>query len=155
MLLKLILLLTIVPLVELYVLLRLTVLWGSITLTLGLIVGTGILGATLARLEGLRVIRNMQEKLEKGELPADNLLDGIMILVAAALLVTPGLITDTVGFLLLIPFTRKPIRQVVKGWIRRKMEEGEWGAYQSHQSLEYRPLEEEPPAGYPPLEDED
>jgi UPF0716 protein FxsA len=152
MLLKLILLLTIVPLVELYILLRLTVLWGSITLTLGLIVGTGILGATLARLEGLRVIRSMQEKLERGELPADNLLDGMMILVAAALLVTPGLITDTVGFLLLIPFTRRPIRQMVKGWIRRKMEEGEWAA---HQSVEYRPLEEEPPPGYPPLEEDE
>ncbi len=149
---KLVLLLTVVPIVELYLLLKLTQLWGSIALTLGLIIGTGILGAALARLEGLRVIHSMQEKLERGELPADSLMDGIMVLVAAALLLTPGLITDAVGFLLLVPFTRAPIRRAVKAWIRRKMESGEWVTYQS---VEFRPLEEEPPEGYPPLEDED
>jgi len=150
--LKLILLLTIVPLVELYVLLRLTQLWGSISLTLGLIIGTGILGAALARLEGLRVIRSMQQKVQRGELPADNLLDGIMILVAAALLVTPGLITDAAGFLLLIPVTRHPIREMVKAWIRRKIESGQWVSYEP---VEFRPVDEEPPPGYPPLEDDD
>ena len=150
--LKLLLLLTIVPLVELYVLLKLTQLWGSIALTLGIIIGTGILGAALARLEGLRVVRSMQDQMARGELPRDSIIDGIMILVAAALLVTPGLITDAVGFLLLIPFTRRPLREAVKAWIRRKMESGEWV---THQSVEFRPLDETPPEGYPPLEDED
>ncbi len=146
------LLLTVVPLVELYLLVRLTQLWGSFLLTVGLIVGTGLLGATLARLEGLRVISQVRRQLQRGELPTDSLLDGMMILVAAALLVTPGLLTDAAGFLLLIPYTRKPLRGFLKSWIKRKLRAGEGVAFTS---TEFRPVDVNPPEGFPPLEEED
>ncbi len=149
---KLILLLTVVPLIELYLLVRLTQLWGSFMLTVGLIVGTGFVGAVLARAEGLRVIARMQQQMARGELPADSMLDGVMILVAAALLVTPGLITDTVGFLLLIPPTRAVARELLKSRLRGKIRRG--GADASRPDG-WRPIEEEPPEDFPPLEDED
>jgi len=152
MLFRLILLLTIVPFVELWLLVRLTMLWGSFSLTVLLIVGTGVVGATLARLEGLRVWRELQEKLRQGELPTDSVLDGAMVLVAAALLVTPGLITDTMGLLLLFPLSRAPIRSLLKKWLRRKMESGTGGVFFTS---EYRPIRKEPPPGFPPLEDEE
>ncbi len=152
MLLKLVLLLTVVPLLELLLLVRLTPLWGGFTVTVAVIVGTGLVGAVLARLEGLRVIGRMQEEMRSGRLPTDSLLDGVMILVAAALLVTPGLITDTVGFLLLIPATRGVAREMVKAWIRRKIRSGEVRMY--HQEG-FRPIDEEPPEGYPPIEGEE
>jgi UPF0716 protein FxsA len=152
MLFRLILLLTLVPLLELYLLLRLTQLWGSFMLTVALIVGTGLLGAVLARLEGLRVVARMREQVRRGEMPADSLVDGVMILVSAALLVTPGLITDVVGFLLLIPYTRALIRGMVKEWLRRRVAEGEAAVFGS---TDFGPIREEPPEGYPPLEDQD
>ena len=76
MLFKLILLLTVVPIIELYLLVKLTQLWGSFWLTVAVIVGTGVIGAALARREGLRVLSRMQEQIARAELPADSLLDG-------------------------------------------------------------------------------
>lgn len=149
---KLILLLTAVPLVELYLLVRLTQLWDSLLLTILLVIVTGIVGATLARLEGLRVLRNIQHSMERGELPADGLMDGVMILVAGALLITPGVLTDAAGFLLVIPFTRVPVRNFIKRWMRKNMETHGGGAFWHR---EFRPIEEEPPPGYPPMEDEE
>ena len=86
--------------------------------TIALVVVTGVVGVTLARLEGTRVLINIQRDLAQGRMPAPYLLDGVMILLAGALLITPGLITDTVGFLLLIPVCRAAVKQ----WLRRKLE---------------------------------
>ncbi len=149
---KLIVLLTAVPLVELYLLVRLTQLWDSLLLTILLVIVTGIVGATLTRLEGLRVLRNIQHSMERGELPADGLMDGVMILIAGALLITPGVLTDAAGFLLVIPFTRVPIRNFIRRWMRKNMETHGGGASWHR---EFRPIEEEPPPGYPPMEDEE
>ncbi len=152
MLFRLILLLTLAPLVELFLLVRLTQLWGSFWLTVGIVVGTGLLGAVLARHEGTRVWRGAGERLARGEVPADGLLDGVLILLAGALLITPGLLTDGVGFLLLIPPTRALVRGAVKRRLRLRIigpsASGldQWGVH---------PIREEPPPGAPPLEDED
>ncbi len=148
---KLVLLLTLVPLVELLLLVRLTQLWGSFWLTVGIILGTGLLGAVLARREGLRVIGRVRDRLAHGELPADALLDGLLVLVAAALLITPGLLTDAVGFLLLIPPTRSLARALVKRWARRKIEAGTLSVYDAGS---FGPIQETPPPGAPPLEDD-
>ena len=114
MLFRLILLLTIVPLVELWLLL-----WisdrTSLLFTVGLVIVTGVLGAALARWQGLRTLTKIQSQLQDGKMPGDALFDGVLILLAAAVLVTPGILTDACGFLLLIP----PCRQVVKGILRR------------------------------------
>ncbi len=149
---RLILLLTIVPLVELLLLVRLTELWGSFLLTVAIIVATGILGAALARREGLRVLARMREQVARGELPADSLLDGVLILLAAALLITPGLITDAVGFLLLAPPSRSAVRELLKRWIRKKIEAESVVMYRS---TGFGPVEDEPPPGMPPLEEDE
>lgn len=152
MLFKLILLLTVVPLTELLLLVKLTQWTGSFLLTVGIVLATGVVGAVLARAEGLRVVRNMQQEVQQGRMPTERILDGVMILVAGALLVTPGLMTDTVGFLLLIPFTRAAFRKAVKRWVRRKMESGE---FRVSGSGRWRPIRKEPPPDSPPMEDED
>ncbi|MBZ0165374.1 MAG: FxsA family protein, partial [Candidatus Omnitrophica bacterium] len=78
----------------------------------------GVVGAALARLQGFLVIRKIQLSLNGGNLPSAELLDGLMILVGGIVLLTPGFITDALGLLLLIPFTRGLIKHLV----RHKME---------------------------------
>ncbi len=117
MLLRLLLLFTLVPLAELVLLL---VLADATTweFTLALVLVTGMLGAWLARREGLRCWRRVDEEIAAGRLPGDPLIDGLMILLAGALLVTPGILTDLVGFLLLIP----PARRLLKNRLRRRFQ---------------------------------
>jgi len=132
MLLYLILLLTAVPVLELVILLQfhppIPSSWGSgmgWLLTLGTIAVTGIAGATLARHQGMRVLREMRERMGQGELPGQALMDGVLILIGAALLLTPGFLTDVLGFSLLIPATRSAYRKLLLRWVRRKMQRGE------------------------------
>ena len=146
---KLILLLTAVPIAELYLLVRLSD-WTSFGVTLLVIFGTGLVGAALARQQGLRVVRNIRREVELGSIPADGLLDGAMVLVAAALLLTPGLLTDAAGFLLLIPPSRAAARRFLKRWIKRKIERGQ---VHFHKSMGFGPIRDEPPPGAPLLED--
>lgn len=114
---RLFLLFTIVPLVELYLLIKVGEVVGALNTVL-LIIGTGVLGAYLARLEGLRTLNQINMNLANGIMPAEELVDGVIILVAGLLLVTPGILTDVCGFLLLAPFTRN----VFKRWLRRKFD---------------------------------
>ncbi len=111
---RLLLLLTIVPLVELMILLRIAERfdWGP---TIALVVLTGALGAYLARREGLKALSRIQSELAAGVPPAASLVDGALILVAGIVLVTPGILTDLCGFALLI----SPIR----AWVRRRLAE--------------------------------
>ena len=105
MLLRLIFLFTLVPLVELYLLFRIAN-WTTPQFTITLVIATGILGAFLARKQGMQWREGMARQLQRGELPTDGLLDGLMIFIAGALLVTPGVLTDVVGFGLLVPKLR-------------------------------------------------
>jgi len=145
MLLKLLLLLTLVPALELVVLVYLTML-TDISVTLLVILLTGVVGAFLARGEGLKAMRRIQEETVQGRLPGDSILDGAMILVAAALLVTPGLITDATGLLLLIPFTRARVRKLVKRWIKRRIE---LGRVQVFKHMGFGPISHEPSTDAP------
>ena len=148
---KLILLLTVVPIVELYLLVKLTQA-TSFGLTVLVILGTGVVGAFLARMEGLRVLSRIKQDMHEFRLPADNLLDAGMILVAAALLVTPGLLTDTVGFLLLLPLSRGFVRALIKRWIKRRIELGQ---VQFYQSMGFGPPRDQPAPDAQPLESEE
>ncbi len=105
----------IVPLIELALLLTIGAQIG-IWATLAIIFSTAMMGASLTRREGFRTWSRFQEKLSTGAFPNDELLDGLMVLVAGAVLLTPGFLTDAVGFILLIPGSRR----VVKGWIRQR-----------------------------------
>jgi UPF0716 protein FxsA len=106
-----------VPLVEMVLLIQLGQLVG-LWPTLGLIVVTGMLGAALARHEGTRVWREVQRELQAGRMPAASLVDGLLILIAGAVLLTPGLLTDAAGFFLLVPAGRRVIRRAVSSRMR-------------------------------------
>ena len=120
MLVRLVLLFTVLPLVELAVLLWIARHTGW-DVTLGLVILTGVLGAWLARQQGFRCWQRFQQQMAQGELPADPLLDGLMILVAGAVLVTPGVITDLIGFSLLVPPVRRLIRRRVAQRLRARI----------------------------------
>ena len=119
MLLKLFLAFTLIPLVEIYLLIKLGQNFGAITSIL-LVIFTGILGAYLAKMEGLRTLFRLQETLREGGMPGEELLDALLIALAGLVLITPGFITDTVGFMLLIPFTRMLVKNRVKERLRAK-----------------------------------
>lgn len=108
--LRLLLLLTVVPLVELAILLRIAqaIGWQS---SLALVIVTGIVGAWLARREGLKAVARIRTDLDAGTPPADAVVDGALILVAGALLVTPGILTDLCGFALLVPAIRRRVKR--------------------------------------------
>jgi UPF0716 protein FxsA len=85
---------------------------------------TGIAGAGLVRRQGIALLFDIQREMGIGNLPAPQMIDGVMILLAGALLVTPGLITDTVGFALLIPQVRTQIRRRLRKKLEEKINEG-------------------------------
>lgn len=107
----------IVPAVEIALLAEVGVRIGLLP-TLGLVIATGFIGAALARSQGFAVLRRIQEATARGEVPTDALIDGAMVLVAGTLLITPGILTDAVGFALLIP----PARAILKRWFSRRIE---------------------------------
>jgi len=93
--------------------------------TVLLVLLTGIAGAALVRRQGIAILFRIQREMEAGNLPAPQMIDGIMVLIAGAFLVTPGLITDTVGFALLVPV----IREYIRGWLRKKLEQNVRSSY--------------------------
>jgi UPF0716 protein FxsA len=109
---RLILLFTVIPVVELIILIQLGKYIG-IWPTVFIIVGTGLLGINLVRIQGLRILFKIKENLSEGHIPAEELLDGLCVLVGGAMLLTPGLITDTFGFILVIPRTRKTAKKFI------------------------------------------
>lgn len=114
---RLFLLFTLVPVVEIVLLV-----WianrTSVLAVLAFVVGTGILGAWLARRQGFQTLRRISADLEAGRAPAQSMLDGLLVFIAAVLLVVPGLLTDLVAILLLFP----PSRRVVKSLLGRRMQ---------------------------------
>ena len=117
MLLKLFLAFTIIPIIEIYLLIEIGSLFGALT-AVTLVILTGFLGAFLARMRGLQTLYRIQESLREGRMPSGELLDALLIVIAGLVLLTPGFLTDSAGFLLLIPATRNAI----KYWLRRQIE---------------------------------
>lgn len=120
---RLLLLFILLPAIELALLIELGRRIGTAA-TLALIVVTGVLGASLARRQGLGVLRSLQEETAAGRLPASSLVDGALILVAGALLVTPGVLTDAFGFLCLVPAFRRWLERVARRHFERAVREG-------------------------------
>lgn len=138
MLIRLILILTIVPIAELYLLLAVhgaiaerTNTATGLAVTIGAVLLTGVLGATLARIQGASIVRKLFEAMARGQFPGDAIIDGAMILVGAVLLLAPGFLTDIVGLTFLLPGTREIHRRFIVRWIRGKIARGEvsFGAY--------------------------
>ncbi|MFH1877662.1 MAG: FxsA family protein [Candidatus Omnitrophota bacterium] len=114
----LILLFTLVPFLELYILIKLGQVIGA-GYTLLIVIFTGLAGAYLAKHQGLITLKKIQEDINNGKVPAGQLIDGFIILCGGILLLTPGIITDILGLMGLIPFTR----DVFKKWVMRKIQE--------------------------------
>ena len=120
---RLLLLFIAVPAVELILLIEIGQRVGTLA-TIGIILGTGIVGASLARQQGMSTFARLRNDLADGRLPAEPIVDGVLILVAGAVLITPGVLTDLVGFLLLVPACRRLIKRVVKRRFERAMRAG-------------------------------
>ncbi len=120
---KLFVLFTVTPLVELYLLIRIGAWIGALPTVL-LVVVTGFVGAYLAKLQGFQVWMRIQYEVNAGRFPATSLLDGLLLFAAGLVLITPGIITDVLGFLLIIPATRAPIRDWLARKLRRMMDSG-------------------------------
>lgn len=114
---RLLILFTFIPILELYVLLEIGSLIGTMP-TVALIFLTGIAGAYLARMQGFSLVSRIQSEMNQGRVPKGELLDGAMVLVGGVLLLTPGFCTDLLGFSLLVPLTRN----LYKGWLIRWLE---------------------------------
>lgn len=113
---KLLLLFILVPLCDAVLLAKIGALIGWMN-TLTLVVVTGVLGAWLFRVEGGRAWGQWQDALAEGRLPEQGVLGGVLLLLGGALLVTPGVITDVVGLLLLLPPTRALAVRVLRPWL--------------------------------------
>jgi len=115
---KLLLLFILVPIAEIYVLVSVGGIIGPLP-TIALVLVTATAGAYLARLQGLSVMMRIRENLAQGFMPAEELLDGLLILLAGLTLMTPGFLTDICGLLILLPVTRN----MFKRWLRRKFDD--------------------------------
>lgn len=114
---------TLIPLAEtflLYVLGQHMGFWA----TVGVILLTGVLGAALAKREGLKVWREWTENLRQGKLPEEGIVGGLLVLVGGVLLVTPGVLTDLTGVLLLVPPSRRFIGKYVRKYAEKKLKTG-------------------------------
>lgn len=121
---RLLVLFSIVPLIEIYVLLQVGSLIGLFP-TLSLILLTGIAGTYLARTQGLDLLRRIQTEMSCGRVPAEELIDGAMVLIGGVLLLTPGFCTDLFGFCLLVPFTRNFLKRTTRASIQRMLDKGQ------------------------------
>lgn len=101
-----------IPFIEIYLLLQIGGIVGVFP-TILLVVGTAIVGAGLLRQQGMATWNRLQENLAKGELPAYEMIEGPILLVGGALLLTPGFFTDVIGFACLIPSMRRKIAQYI------------------------------------------
>jgi UPF0716 protein FxsA len=126
--LRLFLLFTLVPAIELYLIIKVGSVIGAFN-TILLIIFTGVVGAYYARQQGFRVVSNIQWKMQQGTVPGDDLVNGAMLLVGGAFLITPGFITDFAGFSLIFPPSREAIKVGVKRYLEKKVRQGEVKVY--------------------------
>lgn len=123
MIIKLLLLFTLLPLTELWILVELGRGVGTWP-TILLVASTGFAGVILAKSQGLSVLYRMQQDMEQGILPGKKIVDGACILVGGAFLLTPGLLTDLFGFALLVPLTRGWLKSAIWRYLQRKLDRG-------------------------------
>jgi UPF0716 protein FxsA len=116
-LLKLFLAFTIIPFIEIYLLIKIGSYLGAFN-TVVIVILTAFLGALLARYQGFQTMLRVRESLERGEMPAEELLDALLILLAGIVLLTPGFLTDLAGLVILIPTTRLTFKR----WLRKKFD---------------------------------
>ena len=122
----LLLLLIAIPIFEVFFLLQMGS-WIGLLPTVTGIVLTGVVGAWLARREGVKVLRQVQDALARGVLPNQGLVEGLLIFGGGLLLLTPGFFTDVVGFAMIIPLSRALIAGRAQGWLKTRVSSGSLG----------------------------
>ncbi|MEY2569621.1 MAG: protein FxsA [Actinomycetota bacterium] len=115
----LLLLFLVVPFVELYVLIQVGHVIGALP-TIGLLIAVSVVGAWLVKREGFAVLARARQRIDAGEVPGKELVDGVLILLAGALLISPGFLSDVVGVLLLLPPVRAVMRGATVRWLARR-----------------------------------
>lgn len=120
---KLLIIFTLVPLLELYLLIEAGRTIG-VGATILLVLLTGVAGAWLARSQGVEILRRIQAETAGGRMPPETLLDGALVLIGGLLLLTPGFFTDLLGFSFLVPFTRRLWRSILSSWLQRQLQRG-------------------------------
>jgi len=114
---KLFLAFTLIPVSEIYILIAIGGQIGILP-SIGLVILTGIVGASLARSQGLQTLGRIRDSFQQGVVPGEELLNALLIAVAGIVLLTPGFLTDAAGLFLLIPATRTLCRE----WLKRRIE---------------------------------
>ena len=114
---KLFLAFTIIPVSEIYILIAIGGQIGILP-SIGLVILTGIVGASLARSQGLQTLGRIRDSFQQGVVPGEELLNALLIAIAGIVLLTPGFLTDAAGLFLLIPATRTLCRE----WLKRRIE---------------------------------
>ena len=123
----------VLPILEMYILIEVGSFIGALN-TIGLVLLTALLGLILLRQQGFRTLLNARNKLMQAELPAEEIVTGIFLAIGGALLLTPGFVTDFIGFMCLLPFTRSFLMSLiatsffdVSGFSQKKEEkQGNW-----------------------------
>jgi UPF0716 protein FxsA len=108
---------TLVPLLELYILIKIGGYLGAFQ-TVALVVFTALFGVAIARVEGVRKLHQIRQSLSHGIVPAEEMVDGVLIFIGGILLITPGVLTDLFALVLLIPYSRT----IFKRWLRRRFD---------------------------------
>ena len=111
------LLIVLVPLLELYILIKIGGYLGAFQ-TIALVVLTALFGIVLARFEGLRTLQQIRQNLSQGIVPAEEMVDGVLIFVGGIFLIIPGVLTDLFALVLLIPYSRTRFKR----WLRRRFD---------------------------------
>ncbi|MGB6679892.1 MAG: FxsA family protein [Candidatus Bathyarchaeia archaeon] len=125
---KFFILFTIIPIAELYLLIKIGGMIGAFNTVL-IILFTAVIGAYLAKTQGFVVIRKINQALNEGRLPAQELMDGLFVLLGGFTLLTPGFLTDLIGISMLFPFTRILYIKLAVQIIQNKIETGQWRIY--------------------------
>jgi UPF0716 protein FxsA len=122
---RLFLLFTIIPVIELYVIIKIGGMIGALN-TILIILTTAVIGAYLAKQQGLMVIGNIRQAVQESRVPGRELLHGLIVLLGGLMLLTPGFITDILGISALIPPIRDLYINLVRKLILNKIESGDW-----------------------------
>lgn len=128
MLFRLFLLFALMPVIELALLIEVGRYIGTAA-TVGIVLVTGALGAAAMRTQGLSVVRRIRGDMDRGQVPAEGLIDGVMVFVGGLMLLAPGLLTDAAGFVLVLPPTRRAIKRGLRTRLERWINEGTFRVY--------------------------
>jgi len=115
---------TLLPVLELFVLVRIGRVIGPAS-TLLYVIAMGLIGVLLAKSQGRKVLRAWQTSLAEGHVPEEGVLDGVLVLAGALLLITPGIVTDVLGAFFLLPVTRRAVASFLQRYLGAKVANGQ------------------------------